>query len=525
MFAATLGLASCAQQEDPTAPAADDIQPLRLTVSDNGFKDITPTRASDAGYTTTFVEGDAIGVFAVRNGAVIEDISNRKFTYTEGVWELDGDVIEYKGTDFNKMQFFAYYPYQATMAIDPSKVNTADPSLSDPFETVVSNWTIGADQSGDNYTQYDLMTSVGAAQGERLQGKVSFQMKHRMSLAVIEMPKINYSFTNGGMADYQSDVSVGEFTMNGTAMQPYYDATTETYQALVKPATAYTIAGTYTGASEMEYSAQGTLESGTAKKYVISDPTSITYTLAVGDYYCASGKLVSGNEETVPEDCIGIVFYVGNPQPSALPDDASYTETNDALRRDYPNATHGLVVAMDNATRYGVTDVRFASTSTSQFAAWFTSDPDWSDKFITDIGRTVNPGFLGYNNTVLMEMSPSTTACDSAMSFITTYREEVPAPKGASRWFIPTLREYETLTTNLAAVNAKLNAANTQTGGALGTALITGGALGGTAYWTSKERDRNTTIVYQHNLTAGSLLTPYRDRGSQDGLFRFMLAF
>ena len=84
----------------------------------------------------------------------------------------------------------------------------------------------------------------------------------------------------------------------------------------------------------MEYTADGSLENGTAKKYTINDPNKIDFTLAVGDYYCADGRIVSKDAVTVPDNVIGIVCYVGNPQPSALPADPSYTEDNDALRRD-----------------------------------------------------------------------------------------------------------------------------------------------------------------------------------------------
>ena len=42
--------------------------------------DANKTRATESDYSTKFVEGDAIGVFAVRNEAIVGEINNRKFT-------------------------------------------------------------------------------------------------------------------------------------------------------------------------------------------------------------------------------------------------------------------------------------------------------------------------------------------------------------------------------------------------------------------------------------------------------------
>ncbi len=53
----------------------------------------------------------------------------------------------------------------------------------------------------------------------------------------------------------------------------------------------------------MEYEAKGTLEGGTAKMYTIEDKSKINHTLQVGDYFCADGKIVSVDAETVPGEC------------------------------------------------------------------------------------------------------------------------------------------------------------------------------------------------------------------------------
>ena len=65
--------------------------------------------------------------------------------------------------------------------------------------------------------------------------------------------------------------------------------------------------------------------------YTIKDENNkLDYTLNIGDYFCADGNLVSVNDGTVPDNAIGVVCYVGNPQPHVTHPD-NYTETNDAL--------------------------------------------------------------------------------------------------------------------------------------------------------------------------------------------------
>ena len=88
-------VASCSQNEELTGEMPDSLQGFQISVSDEGFMDESgKTRATENGYTTRFSNGDAIGIFAVRGETVVEDIKNRKFTLTDGYWELtDGATV------------------------------------------------------------------------------------------------------------------------------------------------------------------------------------------------------------------------------------------------------------------------------------------------------------------------------------------------------------------------------------------------------------------------------------------------
>ncbi|WP_394902099.1 fimbrillin family protein [Bacteroides xylanisolvens] len=505
-------VASCSQNEELTGETPDSLQGFQISVSDEGFMDESgKTRATENGYTTRFSNGDAIGIFAVRGETVVEDIKNRKFTLTDGYWELTdgGDPIEYKGSQFQRMTFYAYYPYNANVTFDPTKV--------DPFETYVNNWKIGDEQNEGNYTQYDLMTSTGSVQGDRLKGQIAFTMQHRMALAVVKMPKLTYSFTNGGIDDYLLPLAASSFTVNNTQATPYYQESTDTYRFLVNPNKEFSIKGTYTGVSEMEYEAKGTLEGGTAKMYTIEDKSKINHTLQVGDYFCADGKIVSVDAETVPESVIGIVCYVGNIQPSVTHE--AYTETQDALRRDHPGCTHGLVVAMNYAEYNDSKTSVFSPQSRDYFYGnWFNSDDDWTGKFInTDTKTTDAEGvaalpFLGYNHTELMINSPSwENACQAGVNFVQAYRTKVVAPNITSDWFLASLKELDLLFRLKSTINARLKAVG-------GDEL-----LEGSRHWSNAERTGNTQIVYQHNFSTGVINDKRRNEGA--GYFRMMLAF
>lgn len=134
-------------------------------------------------------------------------------------------------------------------------------------------------------------------------------MEHRMALVVLKMPKLVYDFANTDVTldDYELPIVNGTFTLNGDEAVPYYQESTDTYRFLVKPETEVTIEGNYTGVKEMVYTATATLNKGVAKVYTINDANRKEYTLAIGDYYCADGSIVSKDEQSVPDNVIGIV--------------------------------------------------------------------------------------------------------------------------------------------------------------------------------------------------------------------------
>ncbi|MFG6411037.1 MAG: fimbrillin family protein [Bacteroides acidifaciens] len=520
-------IASCSQNEELGGDNPNALQGFQISVSDKGFADMDKgeTRAVESGYATRFSNGDAIGVFAVKGDVVVEAIRNRQFTMEDGIWVLSdgGDDIEYKGSEFERMKFYAYYPYNKNVIFDPTAVTN-------PFEEYIKKWTIGADQGEGNYTKYDLMTSTGTVKGDRLKGQIAFDMKHEMALAVVKMPKLTYSFTNGGIDDYLMPIAAGSFTLNNAAATPYYQATTDTYRFLVNPNKEFLVKGTYTGVNEMEYEAKGTLESGTAKMYTIEDKSKINHTLQVGDYFCADGKIVSvdTDESNLPDNVIGIVCYVGNPEPSVTHADL-YTAEVDALRRDFPSCTHGVVLSLKNSLVEETDLHMFHTGKAGTYSDWFTNDEGWAGKFVIsntekdankNDAHLVFPALMGYNNTQLLTMcyegkgSPST--CDWAYRHIMAYRETVAVPSGVTPWYLPSIMCWERVASNMSAINACLKNAN---GDAM-TSVDNGTNSG--HYWSSTQR--SAANQWTHGMGGGRYHI-ICERGSRAGYFRMMLAF
>lgn len=521
-LAGLLAFTSCTKEE--SLGNGSTAQTFQISVSDMGFQGISDGRAIDENFKTTFVKGDAIGMYGVENGQLVDGISNRKFTLNEkGVWDLDGNPIEYDSERFKNITFYAYYPYQENVAFDPA--------AEDPFAEFVGNWEIAADQGSTKYTKSDLMTSAGKAEDGRLQGKVTFSMEHRMALAVLKMPNLVYDFTNGGLDDYSLNVAPKELFINDVKTTPYYDAASGTYMALVKPEAEYSISGTYQGAKEMSFSAAGSLASGKAKMYTINDANKLDYTLQIGDYLCADGNLVSVDATTVPGNAIGVVCYVGNPQPHVYAPDAC-SETQDALYRDYPNCSHGLVLSLNNAVLPdGTATSQYHTSKSGTYDTWFDSDEEWAGKFVycnsnrdgnlKNDALTMFPAFFGYNNTVLMTMvteegkgSPST--CDNAYSFIVAYRNAVAVPSAATPWYIPSIKDWQQVADNLTNINKSI----IKVGGEEMTSVDNGALTG--HYWSSTQR--NDTFQWTHGMDGGAY-NLICERGSRAGQFRMMLAF
>lgn len=355
-------LVSCTQEEFPAVQ--DKAQQLTISVTDGGYtsavenmKTRVETRAVENGYTTEFTEGDACGFYMVRGGKPV--YSNVKLTAekdaaTGGImWKTDGTTL---AAGMDGESYYLYYPYQADMA-----GKTATPAegavMTDAefFKPLIDGWQPGDDQSTHAaYTASDLMTAGGSTTGTGNTIHLSFAMKHRMALAVIEMSKTVYKFIDANVPDY----TVGaEATFTGTA-KPLRMAD-GTYRYLVHSSMP-TIEGCYDGGNR-EFTITTSASHpvvGEYKRYKVDGAAetikNVTYAESgiarIGDFYCTKNNGTTGylipkeaDETTVQAaKVVGIVFQTDKSRIGAKEKEKLGGEGN----------VHGLVMAVKNiATR------------------------------------------------------------------------------------------------------------------------------------------------------------------------------
>ena len=436
-------LVSCTQEEFPAVQ--DKAQQLTISVTDGGYtsavenmKTRVETRAVENGYTTEFTEGDACGFYMVRGGKPV--YSNVKLTAekdaaTGGImWKTDGTTL---AAGMDGESYYLYYPYQADMA-----GKTATPAegavMTDAefFKPLIDGWQPGDDQSTHAaYTASDLMTAGGSTTGTGNTIHLSFAMKHRMALAVIEMPKTVYKFIDANVPDY----TVGaEATFTGTA-KPLRMAD-GTYRYLVHSSMP-TIEGCYDGGNR-EFTITTSASHpvvGEYKRYKVDGAAetikNVTYAESgiarIGDFYCTKNNGTTGylipkeaDETTVQAaKVVGIVFQT----------DKSRIGAKEKEKLGGEDKVHGLVMALKDA-------------STNQAWGLFGMD----EGLTTCRTKADNYNDLsGYGNCEHIRTNRGNFDSYPAFKAAYDYNTTCPVPATTTGWYLPASGQWWDILQNL----------------------------------------------------------------------------
>lgn len=503
-------LASCQREELPDMNGTSDLAPLSITVTDGGYSsDGQQTKAAENGYRTEFTAGDECGLYIVRGGTSVYD--NVKLTATAGTdgsltWQSEADVTLAGG--FPGESWFLYYPYQTDMT---GKVDVTANDAEGFFAPLVSGWQPESDQSTyANYTASDLMTAKGTATKDGGSLKLTFSMTHRMALAVIEMPKTVYKFTNTApIPDYTVALSA-DFTVS--SVKPY-GISPGTYRCIVNPTsgTATSITGSYDGGKK-EFTVTPNIAAGSCKTYKIDGLQTVQkiHNLQVGDFLLADGSLV-GKDKTLTAGqqaaCAGIVFWTpaetdpaGRQTPASLADDK-------IMAVDYPACTHGLAVAVKQVTYEGYELMPWQSSGRhEQVGDWQAGDGFThanKDKFVsvasgTGVTDNINR-IYGYQNTVVLRAYNAYCTGNGKPDFIVrpvaaldAFKDVNSAPSNSTGWFLPSAKELSVLVYKdvddvydvYSTSNDTRDMVNTSLSAAGGDVLKSMGS-----YWSSSEKD------------------------------------
>ena len=439
LWAAAVLLTACTQEELPL-PDTNNAAPLTITITDGGYALTTSadgsrkaaTRATEDGYRTEFTTGDACGLYLVRGGAVVYD--NVKLTATTGTdgslaWQPEAGVTLGGGLPDEK--FFLYYPYRANMT---DKVTASATSDEEFFAPLISGWQPEADQSDytAGYTASDLMTAKGTASKADGKLSLSFAMTHRMALAVIEMPKTVYKFTDTGIPDY-TVLTAADFTAEA---KPYRNSD-GTYRYIVNPAAQpVSLTGSYdNGKKEFTVTPNGIVTSN-YKTYKVDGAKTDekSHDLQPGDYLLADGNLV-GKDETLTTgqqaDVIAIVFRAGH----HANDGSDYSSTGIGSEK-----CHGYAVALTDATSsycmWGVYRTELGCYPTdgsgNKQNNYSNPDIDWSGYSYTQTIITAAGGKENLNAT-------EQAGYPATWYAVVDYAGKFNAPANSSGWFLPSI--------------------------------------------------------------------------------------
>lgn len=431
----TAALCSCAEHDEPIT-AAPGI-PLTIRATAGGFTaaDGAETRASESGYTTHFIAGDAIGVFAVKNGEVIADCKNVKCTYdaTTQTWTADATAPVYYYTGAT---YFAYYPYKSDLSTDGI---TNASGIVTAFGT-----SLITDQSSyDKYTACDLMTTTQNV-SPGTDKTLSFTFAHQMSLIEIALPMQKYKVSNAADAYvYSSPVIDAAFsiTKSGTStpITPC-NIGSGVYRYIV-PAGTYTVSGEFSAADGkvIGYSQPvSSLSSGNYKRLNVTYSGASTPSVRAiqqYDFYYSDGSICPKDVSNPPrEGCIGIVMKVGRDTGSTdnWKDDCTYKQKDGITDM---STIHGYVLALYDANGGGTCTWGFNLTKV-----------EYKVDGVDIMNRDQNTGFYGYKNTQaiisfnnnssnLSSNSPATYY--AAVDYETRENGKYAAPANSSGWFLP----------------------------------------------------------------------------------------
>lgn len=395
---------------------------LRIEVRADDFTPAggTATRATDHGATTTFENGDRIGIIVLdANNNIVYD--NIPYKYNGSTWSFDSENGEGKTAiyyDNKATAYLAYFPYSK----DADGV-TGEDALKAKFPPLSDQRTKAA------YRASDLLVWSSEAGNAPLK-KLDIAFTHAyssLSLSPSIACKINGVETSY-IPPFVDDVS---FTIQGT---PHiaYRVDDGSYQVIVSP--QKTDARWFCSyKSEMHGGTMASTELAKNNRYTVSTALDIgdyTFDMAqVGDFYCKSsdgktGYLIPGAiaslTEAQKQACLGIVMKVGRDGSGNWADTYTYKDKSDNTM----STIYGYVLALKdgngrNACAWGPTDTK-VGTNTEQYTL-----------------------FCGYSNTQKIKDYASKNNKNLSSDFPAAYHaskgyeKTYPSPTNSSGWFFP----------------------------------------------------------------------------------------
>ncbi|WP_455640734.1 fimbrillin family protein [Parabacteroides sp.] len=182
-------------------------------------EELSTRTPNEDGLNTSFQTGDAIGLFAIKDNAIVDGINNTRLTYSEtsgstGTWTpADPNTILYY---YAGVTYIAYYPYKNGITITPSQAtNTIIASLVSNSSLQPLTDQSSADGSLANYTASDLMIASGSPSADAdnpAKQILNLNFTHQFALLVLK-PQTYSAATNTTSMDMNAcDVILNSYT-------------------------------------------------------------------------------------------------------------------------------------------------------------------------------------------------------------------------------------------------------------------------------------------------------------------------
>lgn len=466
--------------ESPENPAQMEGELLRLRVSDAGYLDAgTGSRATDSELTTTFEDGDKIGLFVVNNENKVL-YANVPYTKNEEEWTA-AQKVRTKGYP---VRVFAYYPYVEDAKII-KKVDATAGDASAFFQKYIEGLDISNQSTLADYRQADVMAcmvSIGDAEAAR--DALTLTMNHQMGLVVVKLPtevtlsSVNYYLKGDEDFTWKVEENVtlpanlsGESLTVTGGIQPLKEETG--YRYLCKSGeNNISFSGDFKtyGATKSYSVSSATVSSGSSKTYNVSvtpfaAPGKAEYTPQPGDFYMKDGRVLSRVTLSNKADCIGIVYWVPTVTDPLDSHKATWLE-------EHSTCIHGLVVGLK-----------------VKQSSW---GPSGETTNITD--SETDGIFRGYSNTKSLVSKHSGYAIVSAYNSLNS---GVTLPSGkTSGWYVPSVGELMKLYQAKSRVNTSLSTVGST-------------SLSSSTYWSSGEY--SSSSAWTVGLNSGRVSTPLKN--------------
>lgn len=319
----SIWMAGCSQEQIlDSSFSQEDGTALSVTATSEGFVDTDNlSRVTDNGTSTTFENGDKMGLYVVGADKVI--LKNIPLTYSEGKWTADRNIYYYEGADY-----VAYFPYNESLETASSASEgetltaTVEAGIKAAGDEVLQS---AVNQDQDTYHKADLMMAKVASTAISGQS-LDFALEHQYALVEFALPvyKFKYLKANSDSEYKEFSVPMTDFTMkvNETEVTPY--KTPEgTFRYLIQPGIETTLSDVrFTDPSDSKpvtvKEKAVTLDAGNYKRYNVSinvDGTTQTPSSEaeeidlIGCFLCDDGTIWPNKwKENVPSNVVGIIY-------------------------------------------------------------------------------------------------------------------------------------------------------------------------------------------------------------------------